>query len=67
MGIGEYACAKRDVVIGIGFGATISRRGGADDGGCGGVNVGYLTEVSCRNVSISSGVDLMVESPAMGR
>lgn len=28
-------------------------------GCCGGVNVGYLTVVSCLNVSISSGEDLI--------
>ena len=39
------------------FGASSCDCGSAVEEG--GVNVGYLTAVSCRNVSMSNGVDLM--------
>lgn len=43
----------------FGFGADTSSGGG---GGGGATKVGYLTEVSCRKVSISIGVDLSLSS-----
>lgn len=42
----------------LGF-ATLGGGAGVGIGCCGGVNVGYLTDVSCRKVSISSGEDLI--------
>jgi hypothetical protein len=36
-----------------------SKEDGGDAGGAGGVKVGYLVDVSCRNVSMSRGEDLI--------
>lgn len=47
--MGEYASASLDVLIGVGTGAVTGIGAG------GGVNVGYLTEISCRKASRSSG------------
>lgn len=53
--MGEYACANLEVETeGAGLIGGIS----SCVGGTGGVNVGYFTEVSCRNVSMSNGVHL---------
>jgi hypothetical protein len=55
MGIGEYASDSLEVnIVGAGFG-----RGTSGVGCSGGTKVGYLVDVSCRNVSMSSGEDLI--------
>lgn len=50
--MGEYACAS----LVVGMGARIAS-GSAGSGGA--VNVGYLTEISCRKSSMSNGEALM--------
>ena len=55
--MGEYASASFDVNLAK-F-VLISSGGG---GGGGGTNVGYLTEVSSRNASMSMGVDFNISS-----
>jgi hypothetical protein len=62
--MGEYACASREVSrAGLDFaiGASATCAGGC----CVAVKVGYLTKVSCLNISMSMGVDFILSPTVM--